>query len=144
MIVYETIVTEVWKRLTQIQGVNRTDRNPDTDPEATDCPYVALFELGEVTEGTQKRPGAKIYKKRMQIGVEAFVASSSAEAASRDLSNWLEKVKGALNSAISWPGGTSDLIEVEMTRVATLDAENHMKGRGVTYEIMYIENTGNY
>lgn len=144
MIAYEAIVTEVWKRLTLIGGVNKTDRNPDTEPEASDCPYVAIFELGDVTEGTQKRPGAKVYKKRMQLGVEGFVKSSSSEAASGELSDWLKKIKKALNSSVSWPGGTSDLVEVEMTRVVTLDAEQHMKGRGITYEIMYIEDTGSY
>lgn len=141
MLERERILVELWKRLASVTGVQSTGRNPSKEPSVSDLPTIQFFEFPDVVERFDWRGGYPVYRRRLTVVIEVFIAPSAEGAATAELGNFVKEVKKKLYSDGGTLGGLCDLKETEMSRIYRPPVGEFVIGVGMTVDIRYVEDT---
>ena len=139
----DALVTEVWRRLSSVEGMKTTKRNPEEPPEAQDCPVGNIFELDDETTVPGTRP-VPTNKQELLLILELFIKGTSAASASKELWVLYRKVMKALYAEPKFLSGKGELRKIRTSRVVTVDSGNHMKGLGIAFNALYIEDIATF
>lgn len=139
MLKREEIVRELWRRMTTVEGVEYTSRNPDVAPSIDNLPLVNIFELDDRVEKHDMRGGVPVYFRVLQVVFETFIKGTSAGDSSAELFTFLAKVKTKLYEGGPTLGGLCTVLEVEQSRVLQPEIGSYVVGIGTVLELRYIE-----
>jgi hypothetical protein len=91
----ESIIAEVWERLSEVTGVTRTARNPVNPPAEEDYPFIALFEDRDRVVDQRMRGATDLptYKRILPVVIEVYILASSEMSASKELGAFVLEVK---------------------------------------------------
>ncbi len=142
MLQREAIIRELWSRMSSVEGVKYTARNPGAPPNVARLPAIQIFEFPDKVMEVSKRGGYPIYKRKMQVIIEHFVAAATEGAATKEIMAFLLLSKKKLYAAGATLGGLCSLTEVEASRILRPATGSHVAGIGVTLEITYVEDVG--
>ena len=140
----EIIKEEIAYRMSQVDGVMFTARNPKTPPNAEDFPAILMFEYPDEVESKGLRGGYPIYKRKFKVVIECYITASSEGAATTELGDFVEKIKKKIyegNNTLSKKA--SELNELELSQVMRPPVGDNTIGIGIIFEVSYIENIAN-
>lgn len=135
----EDIVSELWLRLSAVEGVAFTARNPKVEPNVDNMPCIQFWEMEDVVEGSTQRGGYPSYKRALRVVVESFVKSQSDAAASQDLNAFISEVKAQIYREPAALGGLCNITEIESSRMLRPPVGENIIGQGIVFEFRYIE-----
>lgn len=135
----ETILQELWRRIDGVSGVVRVVRNPEGPSDLNDHPAVHIIELGDLVTDRGARGGRPIYKRKLTLAVEVFVAGTSEGAASQELLTLVSDIKSAIFSDGVSMGENCEVAELDSSRIEVIPGGDHIRGIGIGYQIAYIE-----
>lgn len=141
MLQRDKIMSEFWHRISHVEGVSWTARNPSAPPGAENMPAIQIFELSDTVTERTMRGGYPAYKRVMRVVMEIFIKGTSEGASSSELFAFLEKVKKAMYQGGPSLGGLCEFSEVGSDRMLRPPAGQHIIGIGLEIEIAYVENT---
>ena len=140
MLERDLILKALWARMASVEGVMFTARNPVNPPNKDNMPCVQFFELDDLVTDITKRGGLPAHKRELELVIEMFILASSEPAATKELAEFVGKVKYKLYEG----GVTLGLKDVELREVSTgqilrppdLDLAI---GVGIVLKIRYVE-----
>lgn len=143
MIERETIVQELWSRLASVDGVLFTARNPKTRPKITDFPCIQFFELEDVVIKQTSRGGYPVYLRKMGVAVESFITATSEPSATKELGEFIQKVKRKIFAGgLTLGKKCQEIIEMESSRILRPPIGENSVGLGIALDIYYTEDIG--
>ena len=136
----EIAIAELWNRMASVSGVKYTTRNPKAPPSIDDMPTINIFELDDEVVSKSMRGGYPIYKRRLQIILEAFIVGSSESASTKELGLFLRKMRKKLyEGGVNLGGKCAEISETTQTRVLRPPTGEHTVGIGLSFDMIYIE-----
>lgn len=136
----DIVMTELWKRVTAVEGVKYTSRNPSVIPSNVDMPVIQLFELGDVVKKIDSRGQIPYYTRELTVAVEAFISATDEKTATQELVTFINKIKKAIYAGGPTLNKTCQYIrETEMSRVLRPQVGALIVGIGLIFSILYIE-----
>lgn len=136
----EIFITELWKRLSSVVGVNRTARNPASSPNIDDFPIIQFFELDDDIISQSQRGGYPIYKRKLNLVIEAYITATKEALSSKELGSFVQEVKKKIYFGGNSLNNTcSLLIEKRASRVLRPPVGDHSVGISIPFEVIYIE-----
>lgn len=140
MLERDLILKALWARMASVAGVMFTARNPVNPPNKDNMPCIQFFELDDLVTDITKRGGLPAHKRELELVIEMFILASSEPAATKELAEFVGKVKYKLYEG----GVTLGLKGVELREVSTgqilrppdLDLAI---GVGIVLKIRYVE-----
>jgi len=142
MLERELIVRELWKRMSQVDGVQYTARNPKATPDTNDLPCIQFFELNDKVIGTSSRGGYPIYKRVLSVAIELIVNSEKEAACSKELGEFSQATKKKLyEGGVTLGGRNCEIKETDATRVMRPPVGENSAMIGFGLDITYIEDT---
>jgi hypothetical protein len=125
----------------QVPGVSYTARNPKQPPSVEQLPCINLFEGNDVVLSKNFRgKNTVIYKRRLEVVLETFVAGSTEPASSKELFAFVELLKAQIYQGGNNLNKKASLIDdVEYSRVHRPPIGDNVAGVGIAFEIIYIE-----
>jgi len=142
MLERELILRELWKRMSQVTGVQYTARNPKAHPSIEDLPAIQFFELNDKVTGSSSRGGYPIYKRELSLAIEIVVNSANEAASSKELGEFAQETKKKLYEGGTTLGGRNcQIAETDATRVMRPPVGENSAMIGFGLEIVYIEDT---
>lgn len=140
MLERDSILKALWARMASVAGVMFTARNPVNPPNKDNMPCIQFFELDDLVTDITKRGGLPAHKRELELVIEMFILASSEPAATKELAEFVGKVKYKLYEG----GVTLGLKGVELREVSTgqilrppdLDLAI---GVGIVLKIRYVE-----
>ena len=142
MLEREQLAQELWSRLASVEGVKYTARNPKAEPGVENLPAIQFFELEDQIEQVSQRGGYPVYKRKLKVVLEAFIAATTEPSSSQELGAFIEKVKKALYGSGNSLSKTSTFTEEAGSRVLRPPTGNNTIGLGMVLKVQYIEDTG--
>ena len=145
MLQRETCIRRLMYLLSQVPSVGFVARNPVSAPDAADFPAIMLFEFPDRVMSMSRRGGYPSYIRQMQVNIEFYVAGTTEDSASSDLTTFLQDAK----TLIYTDGATLGLKgvaveEVSSTRLWRPPVGKNAAGIGLQFNIQFVENTGAY
>ena len=142
MLERELILRELWKRMSQVDGVKYTARNPKAPPSTGDLPAIQFFELPDTVESASSRGGYPIYKRKMAIAIELIISAEHEGASSKVLGEFANEVKKKLYAGgVKLGGRNCQIQETDASRVLRPPIGDNVSMIGINLEIIYIEDT---
>lgn len=141
MLEREAIIAELWKRLALVDGVVFTARNPKQSPAESDLPAIMIFELGDAVVEESMRGGYPIYRRALDVIIEAYVKPNDEQSASKELGLFVQEIKKQV-----YAGGTnlgkkcSTISETDAGRILRPPIGSPVIGVGLAFKITYVEN----
>lgn len=142
----EAIITVLQTRLSEVEGNFAAYRNPESPPDASSMPVINFFELEDKVIKTGSRGGYPIYTRMLVVAIEPFIKASERGATTKELVNFVKKVKLKLyekvgNTAPNSFGGLCSFVETNASRILRPGTGENIAGIGIILAITYIENT---
>jgi len=142
MLERESIIRELWKRMSAVEGVAYTARNPKAPPSVDDLPAIQFFELPDKVISVSQRGSYPTYKRIIQVALEVVIAGTTEASTSKELGEFVQKTKKKLYEGGMTLGGRNCLLqETGATRVMRPPAGDNVSMIGFDLEIQYIEDT---
>lgn len=142
MLEREQIIENLWRRLSTVEGVAYTARNPKAEPNSENMPCIQFFELSDKVVHTSQRGGYPIYKRSFQVVIELFVKASSDSASSKALGSFMEKLKRSLYEGGPSLGGLCSFSEDGTSQMIRPPTGDNIIGTGMGITILYVEDAG--
>lgn len=140
MLKRETIIKELWRRMSLVSGVNYTARNPKTPPNVSDFPVIQFFELGDAVEESDRRGTQVVYRRRLDVVIELFITATAEASATTELMEiYLPRLKAKLYEGGPSLGRLCSIVETGSSRVLRPPVGENAVGIGLQLEIRYIE-----
>lgn len=142
----EDFLQVIWQRMSEVEGVSTTARNPVDWPEVDELPRINIFDMEEdVEEGGSRRTN----RCKLTIVIEAFINASEENAGSKELATFMQKVLGAMYTTglkllKNRDNGVSMIKETRRSRVLRPPVGEPVFGLGIFFEIYYAEDISDY
>ena len=142
MIERELVITELWKRLSGISGVNYTARNPSSPPSAALLPAIQIFELSDRVLKASNRGSTThpVYTREVTVAVEGFIRATTEEESSKEIATFVKLIKKAVYAGgVTLGGKCQQFVETESSRILRPKTGEKIVGMGLVFTILYIE-----
>lgn len=138
----DTLIGELWKRMSNVSGVNRTALNPAVPPAIDDFPVIQIFELDNSIIRIDRRGCYPIYTRKLILYIETYLTGSEEALSTKELHVFIKAIKKKIYEGGNNLGNTCTLItETGSSRVLRPPIGENSIGKQLQFEILYIENT---
>lgn len=140
MLERELVMEALWARMADVEGVAFTARNPVNPPNKDNMPCIQFFELEDCVAASTMRGRVPVYKRDLDLIIEMFILAGSEPAASKELSEFVGKVKYKL-----YEGGVTlglkgvEIREVSAGQILRPPDLDLAVGVGIVLRVRYIE-----
>jgi hypothetical protein len=139
----EELMAEVWRRMTLINGVQYTARNPKAEPGKDDFPAIQIIELVDAVQKVSRRGSFPIYQRLLKLAIELFIEGTSEGAATKELMAFINDFKTELyRGGPTLSGKAVDMVEFDSSQVLRPPVGTHSTGISMVFNITYLEDTG--
>lgn len=135
----EAILVNIWSRLSKVDEMNFTARNPSRPPKAKDLPAALLFDFPDDVVKVTKRGDYPSYTRDLTVVIEVYITATSEESSSKELTAFMKKVKTELYRGGPTFGKRCQWEEIAHTRILRPAAGENMVGIGTTIRVVYLE-----
>lgn len=136
----ELLMSELWKRLYSVSGVQRVVRNPSEPSGVDNMPCIHIIEFEDEVTDRDMRGSTVIQQRReLTVAVDTFISGSSDGAASQELATFVIACKQAIFDGGPTLGGLCSIGELDASDVIVMEGPDSIRGLRTRFEIHYTE-----